>query len=100
MPRILDKFTPSYDLEEFKESDFSVTITAQKSAVALGIDRAEIERVVKSMKTSHFYKSMTSIYNHKIWQDVYHVPYNGLILYIKFTEDLISDFKLLSFKEK
>ena len=38
--------------------------------------------------------------NHKIWQDVYHVPYGDYILYIKFTQNVISEFTLLSFKEK
>ena len=31
---------------------------------------------------------------------VYHVPYKGLTLYIKFTQGTITDFALLSFKEK
>ena len=52
------------------------------------------------MERKHFYKSMTSYSNHKIWQDVYHVPYDDMILYVKFTQNTISEFTLLSFKEK
>ena len=35
----------------------------------------------------------------KIWQDVYHVPCSGYILYVKFTVDGEGKL-LLSFKEK
>ncbi len=52
------------------------------------------------MTEKQFYKSMTSYNNYKLWQDVYHVNYDGKILYVKFTADTISEFLLLSFKEK
>lgn len=96
----MEKFTPTYDLEEFKRSDFEITKTAQKSAENLGFKLSDIDEVISSMNQKHFYKSMTSYVNHKIWQDVYHVPYEDLILYVKFTKNLISEFTLLSFKEK
>jgi motility quorum-sensing regulator/GCU-specific mRNA interferase toxin len=38
--------------------------------------------------------------DHRIWQDVYHVPSAVGVLYIKFTTDVLTDFLLLSFKEK
>jgi len=56
--------------------------------------------IIQEMKRSHFYKSMTSFGNHREWQDVYHVPYGGQVIYIKFVSDVISEFRLLSFKEK
>ena len=96
----MEKFTPTYNLEEFKKSDFKVTVTADKSARALGFDRNGIKNVISTMEQKHFYKSMTSYANHKIWQDVYHVPCGNLILYVKFTQNVISEFTLLSFKEK
>lgn len=96
----MEKFTPTYNLEEFKNSDFRVTITAARTAENLGFDKNGICEVVSTMKREHFYKSMTSYANHKIWQDVYHVPCKNMILYIKFTQNVISDFTLLSFKEK
>ena len=96
----MEKFTPTYNLEEFKNSDFDITKTAQQNAYDLGIRDPEIYKIVKTMEREHFYKSMTSYANHKIWQDVYHVPYRDMILYIKFTKNLISEFILLSFKEK
>ena len=96
----MEKFNPTYSLDEFKHSDFRITRTAQKNAEDLGFERENIYEVVSSMELKHFYKSMTSYANHKIWQDVYHVPCGNLILYVKFTKDVISEFTLLSFKEK
>ena len=96
----MDKYTPTYNLEDFKASNFIVTATANKTAFDLGFDAEGIRKVVASMQQEHFYKSMTSYANHKIWQDVYHVPYGDLVLYIKFTQNAISSFTLLSFKEK
>jgi motility quorum-sensing regulator/GCU-specific mRNA interferase toxin len=52
------------------------------------------------MQRAHFYKSMTSHGDHRIWQDVYHVPSEAGTLYVKFTADVVTEFLLLSFKEK
>ena len=96
----MEKFTPTYNLEEFKKSDFEFTKTSLKSSKELGFEESNVRDVVSTMKREHFYKSMTSYANHKIWQDVYHVPYENSVLYIKFTQNIISEFTLLSFKEK
>ena len=50
------------------------------------------------MRRSQFSKSMTSYADHRIWQDVYHVPSRAGVLYVKFTADAVSEFLLLSFK--
>ena len=96
----MEKFIPTYNLEEFKTSNFLITRTAEKTALNLNFDRNGIRKVISTMKQENFYKSMTSYADHKIWQDVYHVPYEDMILYIKFTQNVISEFTLLSFKEK
>ena len=96
----MEKFNPTYNLEEFKNSDYEITKTAQKGAENLGFTLNDIDKAISTMESKHFYKSMTSYANHKIWQDVYHVPYGGLTLYVKFTQNVISEFTLLSFKEK
>ena len=36
----------------------------------------------------------------RLWQDVYHVPSQTGVLYVKFTADVVAEFLLLSFKEK
>ena len=96
----MEKFNPTYSLEEFKNSNFRITLTAQKTASDLGFDDEGIRDIVSTMELRHFYKSMTSYADHKIWQDVYHVPFGNLILYIKFTQNVILEFTLLSFKKK
>ena len=52
------------------------------------------------MHRRQFYKSVTSYGNHRIWQDVYHVPSAVGTLYVKLTADAVSEFLLLSFKER
>ena len=66
----------------------------------LGFGRAEIEATIKTMQRSQFYKSMTAYRDHRIWQDVYHVPSLAGALYVKFTADAVTEFVLPSFKEK
>jgi motility quorum-sensing regulator/GCU-specific mRNA interferase toxin len=95
----------TYDLEAFKATFSSVerlavTGTALRSVAALGFGRAEIVETIQTMQREHFYKSMTSYADHRLWQDVYHVPSSVGGLYIKFTADAITEFLLLSFKEK
>jgi motility quorum-sensing regulator/GCU-specific mRNA interferase toxin len=36
----------------------------------------------------------------RVSQDVYHVPSPAGVLYVKFTADVVTEFPLLSFKEK
>lgn len=52
------------------------------------------------LERHHFYKSMTAYANNRQWQDVYHLPFDSLVLYVKFTANAVTDFTLLSFKEK
>ena len=52
------------------------------------------------MERVHFYKSMTFHGDHRSWQDVYHVPSEVGDLYVKFRADAVTEFVLLSFKEK
>lgn len=100
-----EKRRPTYDLEAFKRALSSVdrlaaTGTAVKSAFALGFDRQDIVDTIQNMRREHFYKSMTTYDDHRSWQDVYHVPSAAGLLYVKFTADLVTEFRLLSFKEK
>ena len=96
---------PTYDLEAFKAAfssvkKLAVTGTALRNAAALGFGRAEIVATIQTMQREHFYKSMTAHADHRLWQDVYHVPSPVGVLYVKFTADVITEFLLLSFKGK
>jgi motility quorum-sensing regulator / GCU-specific mRNA interferase toxin len=74
---------------------------ATQDAAALGYGSEEIVAVIQTMKAVQFFKSMTSNYDVKVWQDVYHVPHVGGTLYVKFTDNgTVTEFTLLSFKEK
>lgn len=100
-----EKRKPTYDLEAFKsafssEDNLKVTGTALRNAASLGFGRAEMVATLQTMQRSHFYKSMTAQADHRVWQDVYHVPSSVGELYIKFTADTVTEFLLLSFKEK
>ena len=100
-----DKRKPTYDLRAFKAAfddvdKLHVTGTALRTAAAMGFGRAEIVATIQRMQREHFYKSMTSYGDHRIWQDVYHVPSEAGTLYVKFTADVVTEFLLLSFKEK
>jgi motility quorum-sensing regulator/GCU-specific mRNA interferase toxin len=78
----------------------NLTGTAVRTAAALGYGRAEIVATIQTLHRTHFYKSMTSYEDHRIWQDVYHVPSEAGRLYVKFTADVVTEFLLLSFKGK
>jgi len=97
-----EKRKPTYDLEAFKAAAprIRVTVVATRTAAALGFGRAEIEATIRTMQRSQFHKSMTSYADHRIWQDVYYVPSPVGTLYVKFTTDAVTEFALLSFKEK
>lgn len=98
---------PTYDLEAIKAalgsvSTLSITTTALRDATALGYDRAAIVSTIGGVERSMFYKSMTTNADHRVWQDVYHVPASGddMVLYVKFQADVITEFRVMSFKEK
>jgi motility quorum-sensing regulator/GCU-specific mRNA interferase toxin len=96
---------PTHDLQAIKAvfsntTDLNVTGTALRGAFALGYGRQEIVDVIQTIEPQHFYKTMPSEKNPGLMQDVYRVPDGDLELYVKFTSDLVAEFKLLSFKER
>lgn len=103
-----EKKRPTYSLEAFQaaseQGELLITSTAIKTAAELGFGRSDINEVIQTMESQYFYKSMTAHGNHQLWQDVYHVPFETDTqsgkLYVKFTSEVVTQFKLLSFKEK
>ncbi len=101
----MEKRKPTYDLDAFKLTFADVdalhaTGAALKGAAALGFGREDIVAVIQTMRRAQFFKSMTAYADHRVWQDVYHVPSDAGLLYVKFTADIVAEFLLLSFKEK
>jgi motility quorum-sensing regulator/GCU-specific mRNA interferase toxin len=100
----MEKRKPTYDLEAFKAAATAerlhATGAAIRGAASLGFGRTEIVATIQTMRREQFYKSMTSYGDHRVWQDVYHVPSPAGMLYVKFSADVVTEFLLLSFKEK
>lgn len=80
---------PTYDLEQIQrligQGPISswITITAEKGAALLGLQRSDIIDAVMELRTRHFYKTMASENQPGLWQDVYHVEHGEIPLYIK-----------------
>lgn len=101
----MEKHKPHYSLDKIKSvaadvNRLEITVSAMLGAAALGFGRENIVKTIQGISSKHFYKSMTSFANSSIWQDVYRVPSEVGTLYIKFTAGTITEFLLLSFKEK
>jgi motility quorum-sensing regulator/GCU-specific mRNA interferase toxin len=103
----MEKRKPSYDLERFKAvcgdpETLDLTETALLSARRLGFDVDDIAGLIRTMTRRMFYKSMTSYADSRQWQDVYHVPAPSIdaTVYLKFTSGTVTEFTVLSFKEK
>lgn len=101
----MEKRRPTYDLDAIKLACGSIdtlvmTSSALRDATSLGFDRAGIAETISSIGRTMFFKSMTTFADHRVWQDVYHVPARGLTLYVKFQADIVTEFTVMSFKEK
>lgn len=103
--RSIKKKRPTYDLDAMKAALGSVetlamTSTALRDAIALGFDRTAVVETITTVERRMFFKSMTTFADHRVWQDVYHVPAHDLMLYVKFQADVVTEFTVMSFKEK
>ncbi len=100
----LEKKKPHYDLGTIKATfcvvrALRITKTALTCSEGLGLTLEDIVDIIQAITREQFYKSMTSLASSAIWQDVYHVPHAGIVLYVKFTTD-IEGYLVISFKEK
>ena len=101
----MEKRKPSYDLTTIKAAlgsreTLSMTATARRAALQLGFDAAGVVEVILSLERSMFQKSMTTYADHRVWQDVYQARSRNLVLYVKFQADVVTEFTVISFKEK
>jgi len=101
----MEKRRPTYDLDAIKTAlgsvdTLAITTSALRDALGLGFDRAGIVEVIGGMTRKMFVKSMTTFADHRVWQDVYHVPARDVLLYVKFQADVVTDFMVIAFKEK
>lgn len=101
----MEKRRPTYDLAAIKVAlgsveTLAITSSALRDALSLGFDRHGIVSTIAGIERRMFYKSMTTFADHRVWQDVYHVPSGDLLLYVKFQADVVTEFTVMSFKEK
>ena|SRR4051794_12382934 len=101
----MEKRRPHYDLASIKVTFSTVaglrltTTSLTFATLDLGLTEAGIVDLIQSVERGHFYKAMTSIGDHRIWQDVYHLPFEARLLYVKFTTDE-TGYLLISLKDK
>jgi motility quorum-sensing regulator/GCU-specific mRNA interferase toxin len=75
----VEKRTPHYDLARAQAAVARLGAAAfTKSALdggrTMGLTSAEMVAVIAALTRRHFYKSMTTYADHRVWQDVYHAP--------------------------
>ena len=73
------------------------TQAARVGAVRLGLDYKGMIAVVLGLTMRDFHKSMTTLADHAVWQDVYRPRTDAGDVYVKLT--VISDVLIVSFKE-
>ena len=100
----MEKRKPHYDLGTIQATfcvveALRITKTALTCAETIGLTLQDVVDIIQAITRGHFYKSMTSLASSAIWQDVYHVPREGIVLYVKFTTD-VEGYLIISFKEK
>ncbi len=99
----MDKLTPHHSLDEIKRTVANkgadcFTRTALDGARKMGLDTAQAIAALSLLDRKHFFKSMTTYADHRVWQDVYHAPTPCGVAYVKFI--LRSDGSVVvSFKE-
>ncbi|MDO8288681.1 MAG: type II toxin-antitoxin system MqsR family toxin [Parvibaculum sp.] len=97
----MEKRKPQYSLVTIRAmveaGQVRTTGAARSGAAALGFDFKGMLGVVSALTMQDFYKSMTTMADHTIWQDVYRPQSEAGVLYIKLT--VIDDVLIVSFKE-
>jgi len=100
----MEKFRPHYPLAAMQaqvaaEGIRAFTVTALNGGRAMGLTDEDLLSVVAGLRRQDFYKSMTTLHDHRIWQDVYHGKCTGgLTAYIKLTQ--VAGRIVIQFKEK
>lgn len=101
----MEKRRPIYDLEAIKSAigsveTLAITTSAFADAIAIGFDRRAIVSTILGIDRRMFVKSMTTFHDHRLWQDVYSVPAPDMLPYVKFQADVVTEFRVVSLKER
>lgn len=100
----MEKLKPHYGLATIKAafadaSSLNRSFVSRQGADDLDMDDAAVVTVIQGLSHADFDKSMTSMADHKVWQDVYKPSVDGRTVYVKFTLDARQALLLISFKE-
>jgi motility quorum-sensing regulator / GCU-specific mRNA interferase toxin len=73
----VEKRAPHYDLKDIQAAVVRLgaaafTKTALDGGRTMGLTTREMLTVIASLTRRNFYKSMTAIADHRVWQDVYY----------------------------
>lgn len=100
----MEKSRPHYRLATMQaaiaaQGSRAFTVTAIFGGAQMGLDIAAMQAVIASLERAHFYKTMTTHADHRVWQDVYYAPCpNGKTAYIKLTQ--VAERIVIQFKEQ
>lgn len=99
-----EKRVPHYSLVKIQkliaENKYTITHLAQDNArLDFDLTPDEVVRFILTLNNTHFYKSMTSVYDYTVWQDVYHLDINKSIAYIKL-QIISEESVIIQFKRK
>ena len=94
---------PHYSLSRVKAAfadpaRMNRTMTAAEGAETLGLDENAVVEIIARLGARDFDKSMPSVINASVWQDVYKPVIAGQELYVKLTLDALGALLLISFK--
>lgn len=100
----MEKLKPHYALASIQAafadaSSLNRSFVSKQGADDLDMDDTTVTTVIRALSAADFDKSMTSMADHRIWQDVYRPRAGGRTLYLKFTLDAQKALFLISFKE-
>lgn len=85
----MEKRKPHYPLARIHElieaGAYQVTLTARQHAARdFGfLETAQVAHAVSGLTHKDFYKSMTTLHDSSLWQDVYRPRINGVDAYVK-----------------
>ena len=101
----MDKHTAHYPLTLIRQliddDEYRFTRTARTSIrFELNIRLEDAIEIIHGLRPSDLYKSMTTHYDHKLWQDVYKPEWEGTPLYIKLQVNDEDGTVVISFKKQ
>ncbi len=86
----MEKRRPHYRLDLIKATlaqrrELAFTASARTGVMEMGLNLEQALLVIASLASRAFYKSMTTVADHTLCQDVHHAPTPVGVAYVKFT---------------